>query len=368
MYGFQSFYFFFFLLYFSYVFILISFFKRQRKSWAYFIIVFFPLFILSALRSENVGGDLRNYLPGFYDICKANSFSEMMESGWEPGYTILNKLIGFISTDSSALLFFTSLFSLIGPCYLIYKYSNNVFLSIIMFCMMGYYTNTFNIVRQSIAVSCFFVSWPYLLSRSKKYYLFALAATTMHYSALVLFLIPPLFKREINIKRVFLIFCTTITAYVLLGSSILNSLILMFFSKHDPDKVLEEMSGTGWNLLILYFVIFVFFYTIYILKEKNVSPGLNNFLKLFIILQMLAVIFQLFATMYSTVMRIGLYFYIPIIISFPYFYSLVKTPLIKIFLFFLVIFLCVFFFYSTYSYDEGVGSNGQGVIPYELIL
>ncbi len=368
MYGFYSFYFYFFIFYFVYATIIYSKIVVYNRINLYNIVLFLPLFILGAFRAETVGGDLNNYIPAFIDICNEESVADVLASGYEPGYSLMNKFIGYVSSNPRFLLVCTSFLSLIGPCYMITKYSNNILVSVIMFCMMGFYTTTFNLVRQSIAVSIFFLSIPYLINRNRiKYILCSILAISMHYSAIVLLLAYPLTNKELTKER-FLLYLTIVVAlYIIVGTSILTTIITIFFPKYNAESIMMDNSGSGWNLLILYLFIFLFLFLIYIKKKDTLSlsdRGLTNTLIVFL---MFALFFQLFATAYSFVTRMGLYFFIPIIITLPRFYSLVSHTIIKIYLMVLTIFLCVFFFYKAYSYNEETGANDQSTLPYVFI-
>lgn len=364
MYGFHSFYFGFLLFYVFYVVFITYIFKNKRRSLQYIIFLFIPLFLLSALRNDTVGGDLRNYIPDFYSTDRAKSLDDLI-THYEPGYSILVKLITLISSDTRAYLIVTSFCSLIGPLFLIYKYSNSYSWSVIAFYMMGFYTNTFNIIRQSIAVSIFFLSIPFLLNKKAiAYYLLAFLAISMHYSAIALLFIYPVVQREIKLRTLLFIIFSAILIYFLLGSSLIYTLISLLFTKYNPDTLLESHSNTGWNLLILYFFFFGLFLISYYMKGFYLENKERAILRTLVYFQLFATLFQLFASLYSTIMRMGLYFFIPTIVSLPLFCSLYKRPFFQNLILIITLSAYLFFFYRTYSYDEGVGSNGQGVIPY----
>ena len=368
MYGFQSLYFYFFLFYFCYAYIICLKITVKRNNYITATILFLPLFFLAAMRGETVGGDLRNYIPAFTEICKEQNIVRILESGYEPGYSLLNKLIGSISPTPRFLLISTSFLSLIGPCYLIYKYSNNIWLSLIMYCMMGFYTTTFNIIRQSIAVSFFFLSFPHLLNRNaKKFFLYSALSISMHYSAIALLLVFPLTKRELSLKRTVLYTIIVIGLYILFSSSLLGTIITLFFVKYNPESIMEAHSGTGWNLLILYITIFFLFFLIFLRRRKYLLPEERKMVNTLIVFLLLSTYFQLFATSYAFVSRMGLYYYVPIIITIPKILSIVRAPILKLSVISMMVFLCIFHFYKAYSYDEDAGTNAHDIIPYVFI-
>lgn len=368
MYGFSSFYFLFFLFYFFYVLFFSLLYKKIAGNLKLVVMFFLPLFILSAFRGESVGGDLEKYIPAFHEICEAKTFESLISaSSHEPGYVIFTKLIGMISTETRFFLIVTAFFCLLGPAYLIYKYSPNYIVSILMYYLLGCYTNTFNNIRQSLAVSVFFLGIPFLLNRKLwKYLIIVIIAISFHYSAIVLLLIYPIVKKDISFKRVLIFLIIGVSSYFIVGTNLIYQIVMLLFVKYNPDLIFER-AGAGWNLLILYCIFFLLFFFIYKKNELFLTFEKRHLLSTLLHFQLIAIIFQLYATLYPTATRMGQYFFIPVLISVPCIFYLIKSQILKIS--FIVIFACysLLSFYLTYSYSEETNSNSQGVIPYVFI-
>lgn len=338
----------------------------ERKK--YFFLCFSVLFLLSGLRGESVGGDLTRYLPE-YDTITKSSIEDVvsMVPRREIGYLLFAKIISYISPEIQFYLVCTSFFSLIGPFCLFYRYSKSPSTSIIIYYVMGYYTNTFNNIRQSIALSIIFIIIPCLLKRSSlKYYIGVIIAMSFHYSAFVLMLVYPLYSRIMSFKR--------IVSIAGIGLSIISFFSTLFvdfsaleLTKHDAEKIIEDTSGAGYNLFVLYCALFLFISVFYIKNKKRFDERQLHLMSLFVLFQMMAMILQLAAPVFHSMVRMTTYFFIPIMtISVPYIYYLLKYRRDKVIY---VSFVSIYVFYSmtrVFSVNPEYNTNSQGVIPYVL--
>lgn len=367
MYGFESFYFFFFLFYSFYLFVISNLIRNTKERKKYVLAIFFPLFFLAALRGETVGGDLQNYLPAFDAISHAQSFEQFISAtNTEPGFSVLNFIISCISPTHRAFLVITSFISLIGPALLIYRYSSNPAISALLYFSFGFYTNTYNNVRQSIALSLCFISIIFILDKKKwKWFFLLMVASVIHYSAIVCFLLYPITKYMIKIKNLVIVMGIAFALFYFAKSSIMGLIVNSFFIRYDPDSILNDSTG-GWPLFVFYFLILIVETIFYLFHKKNISDENKKMSIFFIALQLMATIFQIYATIWSSMTRVTLYFYIPVIVAIPFYINMCEKRLRRIYL---IIVLCfsLLFLKNTYSYNPDTLSNSQGVIPYVLV-
>lgn len=365
MYGFSSFYFYFFVLYLLYAILLAKMYKGKANRQPLIIGLFIPLFIVAGMRGETVGGDLVNYLPKFDDACRANKIEDLMSvSGHEPGYILLTKLISFISPTHRCFLLCTSFLTLLGPFYFFFKYSNKPVLSLLMFCFMGYYTNTYNNIRQSLAVSLFFFSIPYLLNKNLlKYFLLVALSSLFHYSAAAMLLLYPLIGKEHTIFRILMVLSVSTAVFVLMGSDLLISIVTYFLIKYDPESLLDNQ-GRGIMRLIMYIIILIMIVIIYFIKKKKIPDEEKLLFNLLLSSQVACVIFQMFASLFPSMTRLTIYTFIPIVVTIPRFYKLCRGQLLGYCIIFVMVGLCLFNFYDTYRYNPDIGGSIQDIIPY----
>ncbi len=397
MYGYNSFYFHFLIIYLIYGCFVISINRSKRISyfsksgngvvkgpWDFcnitrsrkriIFLLSLPLFLLGILRGDTVGGDLENYIAYFDEFCKLDSFWNVWDvSSQEPGYQLYTYLISRLSSSHLAFFFFTFVLSLIGPVYMISKYSTMPLYSFFLYFSLGFYTNTFNNVRQSIAISICFLAFRFLFKRDFfKYLGMVLLATTFHYSALITLLMYPLVGNKVTIKKIIIYLSTGVSIYILASVTILSFFInLLAFKYGDMDLAITSESR-GYGMMALYALILLgelFLYRrskMIILERRDINIKHNaERMSFFIQLQLLALLCQMFAPLFASMLRMTFYFFIPIVVVIPYLASTYK-PYKKIILTISTI-LAFLYVGMVFGYNEEINSNSQGVIPYVLI-
>ena len=143
--------------------------------------IFLLLFAVSAFRVD-IGNDYANYI---------NNFHEVSVGGYvitEPGYNLLVKGIylalgGEIYQVVFAVFAFVTIFVFI---YVLYKHSDNFFLSFFLFMTLGYYFQTMNTVRYYFALAFALWSMKYIIRKEySKFLLIILFAFLFHKSVLL---------------------------------------------------------------------------------------------------------------------------------------------------------------------------------------
>lgn len=367
MFGVQSFYVIFFVFFALYALVLNKSIKSREK---FFLWCFTIFFLLGGLRGETVGGDLKRYLPAF-DVVASTAVGKLFEvSHHEPGYLFFEKFLSIFSDEPRFFLLITSFVSLIGPFYMFYRHSKNPVVSILLYYAMGYYTNTFNNVRQSIALSIAFAIMPFLIERKLiKYLIGALFATSFHYSAIVLFVAYPLTSSVLNKKRL-LIYTISTTAFVALFTLDVFSYVATYaLSKYDPEELLEERSGSGYGLLAFYASIFILLALFYFSKKRGLDSKQCRLLSTIVVFQLLTMAIQMCAPMFASMIRMTFYFFIPVVtIGIPYIHSIIRNKIHREYLYFATFaFAIVYMIFIIYALNPESGSNGQGVIPYVFL-
>ena len=270
-------------------------------------------------------------------------------------------IISRFSSRDFAFLAVTSFFSLLGPFYLVRKYSTWPCISILIYIMLGFYTNTYNNVRQSIAISIIFFSIPYIISnRPIKFLLIVSLATTIHASACVFAFAYLLKYLPISLKSFSVFF---VIGFVV--SSIVGALAVQFLGELTLAKYEEFFGeGKGQNLLIIYISFTIVSLYIY-MRIKGRRESIDLTVPFFLRFMAVASVIQMFSLYYSGIVRLTYYFYIPIIILLPNLISCFKSRFIRNISFAcMLIILFVYMSLYIYAYVPEVGSNSQAVIPY----
>lgn len=331
------------LLYsFIWLFLLIVFFVKPKNSFAYYLSVIF-LVLLAGLRDVTVGTDT----PTYYDIFRWISDND--STYVEPGWFLLNKLIIWIGGDFTTLLLTTSILTFIPLIYVSnrhLKYRNKI---LFLFYSMFFYLNTFNGMRQYLAVSIGLMVFE--LYRQKKV-LYALLLTTLaftiHFSAIFLLL---LFM--VNVFN-----CNSIKLFVALFISFVigciadDSFFLIFLGKYANQF---EKYGYRGDSFLVYFLTFIMnFMTVFVYKTK--SKNIDEFwFKVFVIgIILLNLTFRL-----ELGARLILYFTIAQIVFFPM-YMEKQSRIINSF---------VLIYFSLLFFRNFIGTEtGGDIIPYKSVL
>jgi len=194
----------------------------------------FFVMALIATRRVNIGYDYQMYARGFWrlgidgfpsggDILNAvadrtkNLFLKGDVIGifrgyyldWEWGFILLTKTVVFFTRNIHVYMGIVSAVCLAGPFYLIYRYSKNVWMSVLLYVNLYFFYCTMNFMRQSIAISIVLFAYTFLMNRKFiPYCLLILAAALFHSTVLIMlpayFLIK--FKPSLRIPLVYAFF------------------------------------------------------------------------------------------------------------------------------------------------------------------
>lgn len=139
--------------------VLVQFKPTYTKKLAYIIVVFSFMFIISALR-YGLGNDYYSYIYIFREVKKA-SFIELFNLGYEPGFLLVTKLISLVTADTTVMYIIYALIILIPTAYIIFRHSENIWLSTSMFISLTFFYCSLSFIRQAIAVMLILAGYRY---------------------------------------------------------------------------------------------------------------------------------------------------------------------------------------------------------------
>ncbi len=335
---------------------------KVRDSKDLFLLISFLLLIgISAVRAESVGGDLGHYIP-HYKIFGNMAWSDLLANRTKYGYifAVLCKLAYMISPSGQSFLVVTSIFCLLPIYFFVKKYSIDPFMSIFIYITFGFYTNTFNSVRSSLALGVGVLLFDFVIKRQLwKFLLFFLIAVEIHQTFLLFGILYPLYAKKITKKYMV---ASLTTCFLLSQTFSALTYLYAFAMKYDEGayRNLTQTSG-GYTLLLLMIAITVFFYAV----NKDRMDG-NTLLWMHCLI--IACCTLCFATALTLLTRVAMFFYITLIVSFPEMVKRLKKP----YLFFIgkcavyMMFFIYFSFFVMKTQKEYDGSNSQRTIPYEF--
>lgn len=162
-----------------------------RNKKLYLIIIGMILSIVSGLRYYSVGMDTGQYYFSYFFITDL-PWSEITNTRYELGYAIMVKLLSIISADPRILFIVTSIFIQWTVMWFIYKYSPHYWMSVYLYLSLGYFYNSMNLLRQSIAMSIVLIGIPLLLRKKIiPFILITLLAMQFHSTAVIALLFLP---------------------------------------------------------------------------------------------------------------------------------------------------------------------------------
>jgi len=313
-----------------------------RHQWQkpFLYLSFVVLFILSAFRGAMVGTDTPSYERIFNTIELGGTVSQ--EIGWQ----LLNKLIVYFDGDFQHLLMVSTLLIIIPVFYVAKRYSLNPMLSIFLFFVLYIYLQSFNITRQSVAISVVFLSYIFLIERRHIWFcLLVVLAATFHTTALIC--LPLVFINRIPDRaavHLFIVFVSFVIGIVFSGYFIGQVADLLGYDRYLDN--FESNTTIGLYLLMLNgFFVFVLFTA----KERG------EIFKLFFIYILLANLTAKAPYGY----RLIFYFSIVQLLFLPYFISNNRLKSRSL----------AFFLVVIYSYTIFLRSSGSGgIVPYDNLL
>lgn len=168
--------------------------KKNKTDYIKIFVAIMLLTLLAAFRDETVGTDVLVYGKACYQASKhVHTMSGFMDflfnnsNGIEAGYLFLvfcaTKLFGSLSS----VLFITNLFVNIGVICGLYRVRENISfdIAVLIYCFL-FYQNTYNIMRQWLAIAAIMFGLKYIYEKKPlKYALTIIIAMFFHRTALV---------------------------------------------------------------------------------------------------------------------------------------------------------------------------------------
>lgn len=279
------------------------------------------LVLLVALRSTQVGNDTKMYEYIFNSLKQSSLFGEWMKistftSGTEYGFYFSAYLISRVF-EFRIFLIFMALLSILPVIFVIYKYSDNVSISLMLYVCFAYYTFSMSGLRQSGALG--FIMIAYYFMKEKRvipYILFCIIAFSFHSSALLFLPVYWLVKIPNNWITRFLSIFAIAGCYVL-RSALWN--IASQFARQNYD--VYDAGGRMMYLFMILSVILGLYYKKRFADNngKQLSPSENVFIsdKELLYLQILAVMICPLSSVNAAISRIYYYYHIFFVLYVP---------------------------------------------------
>lgn len=323
---------------------------KNNKTILYSLLII--MLFLAVFRDSSIGTDTEVYIDIF-------NYSKNIKGGlFESGEYIFGYITYFCSKYLNLICYYiiiygTYLFAI--GCF-VKKFSTNWGLSIFIFITCGFYTQSFNIMRQFWALGVSLIGVHYLLNKqSAKFWLYLIISTFIHGSASILSIL--YFIRNIEIKKYiqFLI----VAASFILGYFLATILspcfeVLSVYVGRFENYLLVGPSEDTRNIISNIGLNIIFLFTLYFASHQYKNSVM---LKMYFIS---IVIFNLFST-FGFIIRLNEYFAIAQIVVLPYVLSNINKTIFKVVYAILLLGYCLARFYMrTLNVDD--------IYPYMLSI
>ncbi len=213
--------------------------KKTMLKRTIFVVLCFAQCVIIAGNRYGIGADYGMYASGFFNMAKTG-FEVFAYEDWEIGFILLNKVIGMFTAWPSALIMVSTVISLIGPFYLIWRYSSGPFMSVFLYLNMYLFYLDMNYIRQAIAMSIMCFAFGFL--RDKKFWRFLLIvaiAATFHLT--VLYMVPVFLFSLLKISPASMIlYLFGLLFYYILSDGVLNILLSKFHTEYAGSVFIES--------------------------------------------------------------------------------------------------------------------------------
>lgn len=172
---------------------------KGRNEW--YLVCLLILIFVGGLRYR-LGTDTIVYEDNYkYDFPSLSEYAsyDFESTRYGRGFILLAAIARSISGNFVVLQFLHAIFVNSVVFWFFKKYTQHRFFAILLYFIFEYLYFTFEIMRESCAVSMFLIGWQYFLANKwGKYYICAIIAVLFHPSALILFVLPifnlPIFR------------------------------------------------------------------------------------------------------------------------------------------------------------------------------
>jgi len=307
------------------------------------------IFFIAALRSKQFGPDtygyVRRYIAQSYESF-ASTWSEFISFELtDPFFFLFRDLINITGASYQVWLGILSGIFIFSASKVIYRYSDEPYISYISLISLGYLYFSFTGLRQAMAIPLILLSYQYLRERKLWPFIFiVLVASLFHASALIFLIAYPLANIKLGYKHYLGIIAALIVA-MFLGDYIRYLVEIFGWTETIAGYAERERALTLAGFIIQLFIfLFCLFYKNNVLEADNKNLSLYNLL-------FLGLIFQSFTPVIAEFFRISMYFSIFGIILIPKAINAEKDKKLKVVVYLGIIcaLIAYIFYQQTFS-------------------
>lgn len=243
--------------------------------------------------------DYTNYSDIFLDSIQKSLMKILTQPVYqETGYVILNRVIGFFTSNPHVFHFIES-FIFVGLIMLVgMQLTDHIMMFALLFVNAGIYFHSFNMVRQTLAAAIVFAAVEALTKKKNvKFVVLVLVAVSIHTTAIAVLVLWPFLVQKVRLKNIMRIVLATIAAYILLNP------IIAFVQRFRYSGYTYGIEGGTINAFIFQLAICAFSWLVcgmglVDVKERKYQILLNCSLLYFMFSVLMLSVYQLTRLMY----------------------------------------------------------------------
>lgn len=315
-----------------------------NKNKITFFILVLTMILIASLRDLSVGLDTEVYsiIYGYIQNGQNNYRSE-------PIYRVIN----ILSPNFRCVLFIMSILTVGITSYVLYKSTSNPHFSLFLFMAFTIYSNSLNIMRQSLAMSFLLLSFYYLSRNKFKVFIYFVFAFLSHNISLCAFPVYLFYRSRLFSNKKAIVFILIFS--FIFGLLFFSPIMRLYNGPYSWYLYTDDMGFRGNNLFtsILAFLLTAFIVVFIIYGNEHVLE--DKWLRVFI---MGLVIINVTQTIVLGVRMSQFYTQVQVIFFVNYLSNKKKEKLFFLGIFILYVFLYFFVVFSR---------NSSGVFPYSIM-
>ena len=312
--------------------------------------------IIAALRYE-VGSDYESYI-NIYQNRMNYTLVEALTNNWEILFSIVVKIANLLN-DYQFMFAIISFLSVIILYATIYNYKEKLSLGFMFFLYLFlYFTTSFNIVRQTLAVVIVAYSYKFIINRQlKKFIVTVLIASLFHTTALFFLPFYLVFDKNKTKRKIVKCIYLIITLLIVFNYSFIINLLSKVSTFEKFELYSTEIDSNNLDFILNVIIVSI----ILLFRKLLIKYDSRN--ELFIYFSIINVILLMTGYFSPFVKRIALYFGISNIFLFASLPQISKNDGQKALIYFLIaIYAVAIFTITVYVLKQG------NVIPYQTIF
>ena len=308
------------------------------KGCVYLFFMFAFLLFFSTCRYPKEESDTYNYFE-YFDSVLNGFHDEDFTFTTEWGYWLLNKIIAALTSNHQIFLLIINVLMLSSIFLFIKRYSVSVWISVLLFILLGFYDGSMNSIRAYMAIAIVLYSYKYMLQRRfLMFLLFVFIASLFHLSMWIFILayIPFLLDRVNTTWRFFCFYLLAVVSCYFVSNNILTFVFenVPMYASYAEDSTFGIQENVKLAPVLNFLIAFamIVFCKLVLNAHENNTPINTLLFKLLI----WASLFLVLSFKFTQIGRVATYFWLPSIILIPNVINLIdkkRTRFIVTFLF-----------------------------------